>query len=124
LARVPLTCHAHAPDQAAASARARMVDVLSRTVQDKFAHGPAAGRGRVEHASHNVAGRHVCTVNTRDGADQGKAVFADWPEARLSRFDRGRGEHWRNIPTQRFEPRVRTLISCNIGGVDRQRPSA
>jgi hypothetical protein len=101
----------------------RKVDVPRRTIQDQFAHG-LTGRGRVEHAPHTVASRHVRTVNTRDGADEGKTVFADGPKARLPRFDRRRCEHWRDIPTQRFEPRVRTLISRNIGRIDRQRPSA
>ena len=101
----------------------RKVDVPRRAVQDQFAHC-LAGRRRVEHAPHTVASRHVRTVNTRDGADEGKPVFADGPEARLPRFDRRRGEHWRDIPTQRFEPRVRTLINRNIGRIDRQRPGA
>jgi hypothetical protein len=79
---------------------------------------PVAGALSMPHT------RHVRTVNTRDSADEGKTVFADGPEARLPRFDRRRGEHWRDIPTQRFEPRVRTLISRNIGRIDRQRPSA
>jgi Lon protease-like protein len=34
-------------------------------------------------------------------------------EARLPRFDRRRGERGRDIPAQRFEPRVRTLVSRN-----------
>jgi hypothetical protein len=46
-----------------------------------------------------VAGRHVGTVNTRHGADEGKAVFGDRPEARLPRFDRRRSERRRDIPT-------------------------
>ena len=37
-------------------------------------------------------GRNVGTVNTWHGADEGKAVFGDRPEARLPRFDRRRGE--------------------------------
>ena len=54
---------------------AAMLDVPRRTVKDQFAHR-LAGRGRVEHAPDTVAGRHVGTVNTRHGADEGKAVFA------------------------------------------------
>ena len=100
----------------------REVDVPRRTVQDQFGHGLAGGR-RVEHAPHTVASRQR-TVNTRDHADEGKTVFADRPETCLPRFDRRRGEYWRDIPTQRFEPRVRTLISRNIGRIDWQRPSA
>jgi hypothetical protein len=95
--------------------------VPRRTVQDQFAHR-LAGRGRVEHAPDTVAGRNEGAVNARHGADEGKAVFRDRPEARLPRFDRRRGERRRDLPTQRFEPRVRTLISCNVGRIDRQRP--
>jgi hypothetical protein len=82
--------------------------VSRRTVQDQFAHR-LTGRGSVEHAPNAVAGRHVGTVNARDSANEGKTIFADGPETRLPRFDGRRREHWRNLPTQRFEPRVRTL---------------
>ena len=82
-----------------------------RTVQDQFAHR-LAGRGRVEHAPDTVSGRNEDTVNARHGADEGKAVFGDRPEARLPRFDRRRGKRRRYVPTQRFEPRVRALISA------------
>jgi hypothetical protein len=88
----------------------REVDVPRCTVKDQFAHR-LAGRGRVEHAPDTGPSRHVGTVNTQHGADEGKAVLSDRPEARLPCFDRRRGERWRDIPTQRFEPRVRTLIS-------------
>src|SRR5262245_30773063 len=99
----------------------REVDVPRRTVHNQFAHR-LAGRGRVEHAPNTVACRHVGMVNTWHGADKGKAIFGDRPEARLPRFDRRGGESWRDISTQRFEPRVRTLISCNIIRIERQRP--
>jgi len=59
---------------------------------------------------------------TRHGADERKAVLGDRPEARLPRFDRRRGERRRDIPTQPFEPCVRSLIRCNIGRIDRHRP--
>jgi hypothetical protein len=96
--------------------------VSRRTVQDQFAHR-LAGRGRVEHAPDTVSGRNEDTVNARHGADEGKAVFGDRPEARLPGFDRRRGKRRRYVPTQRFEPRVRALISGNIGRIGRQRPN-
>src|SRR5207247_9082331 len=99
----------------------REVDALCSTIEDQFAHR-LAGCGRVEHAPDTVAGRHVGILNTRHGTDERKAVFGDRPEARLPRFYRRRGERRRDIPTQRFEPRVRTLVSCNIGRIDRQWP--
>jgi hypothetical protein len=64
----------------------REVYVPRRTVKDQFAHC-LAGRGRVEHAPDTVAGRHEGTVNTRHGADDGKAVLRDRPEARLPSSD-------------------------------------
>ena len=70
-----------------------------------------------------MAGRHVGAINTRHGADNGKAIFGDRPEARLPRFDRRRGKGRRDISTQRFEPHVRTLISRNIVRIERQRPN-
>ena len=48
-------------------------------------------------------GRNVGTVNTWHGADEGKAVFGDRPEARLPRFDRRRGE--RGLSNNRLCPR-------------------
>ena len=98
------------------------VDAPRPSVEDQFAHR-LAGRGRVEHAPDTVAGRHVGAVNTRHGADKGKAIFGDRPEARLPRFDGRRGECRRDIPAQRFEPHVRTLISHNIVRIERQRPN-
>jgi hypothetical protein len=67
--------------------RSRMArgDVLRRTVKDQFAHGLAC-RGRVQRAPHTVASRYVRTVNTRNGADEGKTVFADVARSNLYRF--------------------------------------
>ena len=93
------------------------------TVDDQFAHR-LAGCGRVEHAPDTVASRHIGTINTRNRTDERKAILGDRSEARLPRFDRRRGKRRRNIPTQRFEPRVRTLVRCNIGGIDWHRPSS
>jgi hypothetical protein len=73
---------------------------MRRTVEDQFAHR-LAGRGGVEHAPDTMAGRHVGAVNTRHGADQGKAVLSDRPEARLRRLDRRRGEIFRHSASSR-----------------------
>src|SRR6516162_3963142 len=73
------------------------VDATGSTIHDQFAHC-LAGRGRIEHAPDTVAGRHVGAVNTRHGADNGKAIFGDRPEARLPRFDAARqAEIWAEV---------------------------
>src|SRR5215470_13869254 len=74
----------------------REVDLPRRTVEDQLAHG-LAGRGRVEHAPDTVAGRYVGAVDTWHGADEGKAVLGDRPEARLPRFDRRPSERRRDV---------------------------
>ena len=98
----------------------REVDATCRTVEDQLAHG-LAGRGRVEHAPDAVAGRHVGTLNTRHGADERQAVLSDRPETRLPRFDRRGGKCRRDVPAQRFDSRVRTLLRCNVGRIDGHR---
>ena len=92
------------------------------TVEDQFAHR-LAGCGRVEHAPDTVASRHIGTINTRNRTDEWKPIFGDRSEARLPCFDRRRRKRRRNIPTQSFEPRVRALVRCNVGGIDWHRPS-
>ena len=87
----------------------RQVDATRRTVEDQFAHR-LAGRGRVEHAPDTVAGRHISTLNTWQCADERQAVLSDWPETRLPRFDWRGGKCRRDVPAQRFDSRVRTLL--------------
>src|SRR5262245_24640865 len=98
----------------------REVDAPRRAIEDQFAHR-LAGRGRVEHAPDAVAGRYVDAINTKQGADERQAVFSDWPETRLPRFDRRGGERGRDVPAQRFDARVRTVVRCNVGRIDGQR---
>src|SRR5215475_13928204 len=98
----------------------REVEAPRRAVEDQFAHR-LAGRGRVEHAPDTVAGRHVDAVNTRQSANERQAVRSDWPETRLARLDRRGGERGRDVPAQRFDARVRTLVRCNVGRIDGQR---
>jgi hypothetical protein len=93
------------------------------TVEDQFAHR-FSGCGRVEHAPDTVASGHIGTINTRNRTDEWKPIFGNRSEARLPCFDRRRGKRWRNIPTHGFEPRVGTLVGCNVGGIDWHRPSA
>ena len=94
-----------------------------RAIEDQFAHR-LSGRGRVEHAPDAVAGRHVGTLHTRHAADQRQAILGDRPKARLSRLDRRRGERRRDVPAHRLEPRVRTLVRRDVGGIDGHRPGA
>src|SRR5262245_12394709 len=58
---------------------------------------------------------------TRHSTDERQAVLGDWPETCLPRFDRRGGERRRDVPAQRFDARVRTLVRCNVGRIDGQR---
>jgi len=99
----------------------REIDGARLAVEDELAHRFAA-RGRVEHAPDAVARRHIGALDPRHRAEERQAVLGDRPKAGLSRRDRRRREHGRDMPTGRLEPRMRARVGPDLGRIEGNLP--